>query len=408
MEAVFNNFKRVWDCSTKLNRGIVNLMLINNKVYIELGYFNHTLDNVSVYYEGIQYCAMNYKVIEEFFVWSNVYACYVFKGSKDDIFNKRIKINQPYRSYKKSYSAEAFKDEFKDKQVVENEVLYKYTDLLKYTFGIEYETSEGAIPQHLLIESGLIPLRDGSITGCEYATVVMGGNFGVNLINKQLDLLNTYCGFNRNCALHFHFGGFPLNEKFLLKLNNLFSKVNIDPYVPKWTWTTEMYKDNGKSYNKKPRTHYLFTSMYEAYVGRKYFGDLNQPHPNDLTHQQKWNVHTRYMALNLINALCYKSPKTVEFRFLRPTFNKKKILAWLFILNAYLLYAESKEKITNDINVILDKIYPNELALLLKNYLSLQAEVIETQTRNGDYIGETVEMENVLLKEFDISKLIVN
>ena len=49
-------------------------------------------------------------------------------------------------------------------------------DELPYTFGIEFETAGGFLPQHRLYELGLIPLRDGSITGIEFATVVLKGN----------------------------------------------------------------------------------------------------------------------------------------------------------------------------------------------------------------------------------------
>ena len=38
--------------------------------------------------------------------------------------------------------------------------------------------------------------------------------------------------------------------------------------------------------------------------------------------------------------LCYEGPKTIEFRFLRPTFNFTKVYTWLLVFNAILKTAE--------------------------------------------------------------------
>ena len=68
--------------------------------------------------------------------------------------------------------------------------------------------------------------------------------------------------------------------------------------------------------------------MYRYFVGRNFYGSFMQAHPQDKERKRKWNVQNRYFWCNFINALCYKVNKTIEFRFLRPTYNFKKILVW--------------------------------------------------------------------------------
>ena len=78
-------------------------------------------------------------------------------------------------------------------------------------------------PQHRLYELGLIPLRDGSISGIEFSTVVLQGNFGFNLLKQQIEELNEHTIFDKDCSLHVHFGGFKLSGDLLLAVNNLFA-----------------------------------------------------------------------------------------------------------------------------------------------------------------------------------------
>ena len=45
----------------------------------------------------------------------------------------------------------------------------------------------GYIPQEICYRDGLIPLRDGSISGLEYSTVILKGNKGINLLQQQVE-----------------------------------------------------------------------------------------------------------------------------------------------------------------------------------------------------------------------------
>ena len=88
--------------------------------------------------------------------------------------------NFPYNLDRVVYNAKFEEHLFKNKQKVLNNIEFKYIKEFPYTFGLEFETAGGYLPQHQLYELGLIPLRDGSITGIEFTTVVLQGNKGLN------------------------------------------------------------------------------------------------------------------------------------------------------------------------------------------------------------------------------------
>jgi hypothetical protein len=276
----------------------------------------------------------------------------------------------------------------------------------------------GYIPQEKCFRDGLIPLRDGSITGIEYSTVVLKGNKGLNLLKQQLDTLKEYTSFNKECALHVHLGGFPVDPTYIYILHYIWCQIQRElisnRYVPPYTFDTDKYKNNGKSYCKRANLCFNFNELYTENVGLPYLGNLYQPHPKDINKSAKWNIKARYQALNLINMLCYEGPKTVEFRFLRPSYNYEKIELWLYILNALLLAAEKLAKRWKaEGNCIPDKIYewlstntminlprifnlayPEEIVKYLKIKLTLLRIATKNQIANGDNIGRDTQLED--------------
>lgn len=305
----------------------------------------------------------------------------------------------PYKFDKKYEAIENFK-RFEGKQKVLCPKKYKLAEHLKYTFGLEFETSQGYIPEDICYKDGLIPLRDGSISGIEYSTVVLSGDDGLALLEQQLHTLKKYTWFNKECSLHIHMGGFPLSEDTLFKLYILCKSLEsrLASLLPRYTFNTSEYKANGKDYCKQLPTFRNFQQMYELLVGRKFYGDFSQPHPNDIRREAKWRIPTRYYWVNFINALCYGVNKTIEFRFLRPSYNFQKILLWLYILNAILRYAEVAESLhdckTADFETILYKVYPPELAKELFLGITKLNIVAQNQYNNGDYIGSDITLDD--------------
>lgn len=331
--------------------GYVHGVVFASDDYVEYGWFKASPKNIMVNLigqggrtqSGISRAAL------PTLIWSNKVGCYISPKdlSPSELLTHKRSYGQgnfPYQFPKHYEAVESF-HLFKDAQEVLNEVHYPLADRLKYTFGLEFETSMGYIPQEVCFRDGLIPLRDGSISGIEYSSVVLEGNRGLNLLKQELDTLNTYTKFNKECALHIHMGGYPVNPVAIYALYGLWYAFERDleghGYIPRYSFATAQYKANGKDYCKKlTGNHNCFEDYFAEVTGRHYMGSLVQPHPNDVEKRAKWNIKARYYGLNLVNMLCYKGPKTVEFRFLRPTFNYRKITLWLYILNAVLQYAE--------------------------------------------------------------------
>lgn len=316
----------------------------------------------------------------------------------------------PYQACKREYGAfhnmAAFTKSTKQYLQTQNYPTHVLTQYCKYTFGVEFETSMGAIPEEECYNKGLIPLRDGSISGVEYSTVVLKGNDGFNLLNEQMNLLNTYTKFNKECAVHIHFGGFPVEPQAILMLNNLCSMLGRDllDLCPTYSFNTELYKNNRKSYCKPLDYYDNFNDLYRSLTGVNYLGDLYQPHPNDPDKTRKWEIHSRYKMCNLVNMVCYDSPKTIEFRFLRPTHNVQILYLWIYIFNAILEFAKKCTTFTEKqlhivlgtctLSAVLQDVYPNAIAkLLLDDCMKLKC-IRKLQKANGDMCGRDVEFEN--------------
>lgn len=291
-----------------------------------------------------------------------------------------------------------------------------FANLCPFTFGIEYETSIGVLPEEECFEKGLIPLRDGSITGNEYTTTILQGDKGLFLINEHFKLLNKYTDFNRDCSMHVHFGGFPLDKNAILALNNLCASLTgcLGQILPQYAFYTHKYKQNGKDYCKPLTWYDSFEAMYTNLTGMPFLGDFHQPHPNDIDKRAKWNIPTRYHMCNFINLLCYKGGKTVEFRFLKPTKNKHVLYFWLYILNALLLFAIKYKDLstgnmvklfsTQSLQSILAIVYPIDIATDLVAAIEDMKILRIIQSNNGDKCGEFSHFED----NFKLSKLLIN
>lgn len=394
--------------------------------YIELGWFKLSPENIMVFLPDTmeQMIGISREALPEL-VWSNKLGFYIppYKLDKEELFwQKTVKGqgNFPYRFAKRYEAADSFKL-FKGAQKVLNDVEYPLAKDMSFTFGLEFETSMGYVPQELCFRDGLIPLRDGSISGIEYSTVVLEGNKGLNLLHQQLETLKTYTKFNKECALHIHMGGFPVSPTSIFALYCLWCLVEKEllmrEYVPRLTFNTALYKANKKDYcNPSAGIFPLFEDLFEYITGKKYLGSLVQPHPADIEKKAKWNIKTRYFGLNLVNMLCYKGPKTVEFRFLRPTFNYRKITLWLYILNAVLKYAKTlsdewtkevgcytrgmfewiSEIKFNGISDMLAEVYDESTYKFIMGEIRLLRAAVRAQTANGDQYGRDIEFEEEL------------
>lgn len=313
----------------------------------------------------------------------------------------------PY-DFDKRYEAVDHFDIFSGNQQVVEMRRFKLAQYCKkLTFGLEFETSLGAVPEELCFRDGLIPLRDGSISGVEYSTIVLKRNSGLSLLAQAVKTLKEHTVFNKDCSLHVHVGGFPLDKNVIFRIYLTCFKLEneIASLVPRYSFQTSKYKSNHKDYCKPLNSYKNFEEMYYCLVGTEYKGRLDKPHPRDVERGHKWNIETRYYGFNFINAICYGVNKTVEFRFLRPTYNFKKILLWLYIFGAIIKFGKDSTDIDMysqlTLEMVFKKIYPPELVNSLLDGIQRLKIATQMQTDNGDYIGEQIVFEDRLFKGDD-------
>lgn len=409
------------ESSGRLTYGIVN---IDDK-HAELGWFSVN-SNVSLVNVKGEICwAIDDSMLKSAgYVYSNYYGYYL-SPSDASIETTMIKGSGDYPYIiNKNYGAEKSFNIYKNKQkLISEEKSYQFTDKdIPYSFGLEFETSCGYVPQANCFRDGLIPLRDGSIGGIEYSTVILKGNYGLNLLEQEVKDLYKYTEFDKECALHIHLGGYPINEISIFTLYNVFEQVqdSIAQIIPPHSFNTERYKANGKSYCKRITHFNTFNDMYSYYsCGTPYFGSLCQAHPNDKARERKWNINTRYHNINFINMLFYDSAKTIEFRFLRPTYNFNKITWWIVFLSSILKYAEilsknfksiseceahfaNEYKLLRDLarspisvyNIANSSVNSDAVKTFINDGITKSKVVRSNQLKCGDYCGLRIDIEN--------------
>lgn len=259
------------------------------------------VQEIGVFYEGrLSRCTASVPLMRKHLIFSNRQGIYMSKvGVPQEMILREVHTKGrgrfPYHFEKKYEACESFGIFDGKQELVDANRTHCLSEYLKYTFGLEFETSQGYVPEDICFRDGLIPLRDGSISGIEYSTVVLEGNKGISLMEQQLESLRRYTDFDKECSLHIHIGGFPLEKDKLFNLYRLCKclEADLSQIVPKFTFHTSQYKANHKDYCNPLASYRNFEQMYEHLVGRKFFNDFTQPHPNDVRREAKWRIPTR-------------------------------------------------------------------------------------------------------------------
>lgn len=379
---------------------------------MKTGYFEEDLRrNCVIYNPDENKLALDIRVAEandyKFIQRSNLFM------NKADIKNTGIdpkqKANQWIYSFDRLYNASAYLRRMTDhsKKYFVEDIKFvndNYKHLTDFSFGLEIETSNGIVPEQLVFENGLIPLRDGSIKGHEYATIPLKGKQGLLKLNKSIEAINKYCDIDNDCSVHVHVGSFNFNKEIILALYRLGQTIEDELaslLFPKYIFNTAMYKSHKKDYcNKLVKFPFSgdidtdFRVLYENILsGGEFNGSLTNPHPKDRDGGHKWQVDNRYKWLNILN-LCFGETNTIEFRIHNATLNKAKINNWLFIVNAFMKYAiiNSKKltasKCKVSIHEIIGSIYPEEIKNALFQYIEERKSYKMRDQTKDDYFGE--------------------
>lgn len=230
---------------------------------------------------------------------------------------RELKESFPYdsRGITKKYT-DRFEKNYKP-NITEN--VKKYSPLLKnYTFGLEFETIRGYIPDDKMNILPLIPLRDGSISGLEYVTTPLKGELGLQATVDSVSELNNKTEYDTSCALHYHIGNIPRTPEFILAFYKTISFFQDEIFSMFPLYKKYNFGVKRKNYSKPfpfnkinsllepsidiknseqviKNFNVIFKYLSEGYDFSDYSNNLDnvKEHPRDPHGNQKWNINTR-------------------------------------------------------------------------------------------------------------------
>lgn len=221
----------------------------------------------------------------------------IYKGYDEGRLEYRCdsKLEKTTKVFNETFRGDKFKHKFHEK-------------LPPVSFGVEYESNNGRIREDLMMQNGLIPVRDGSLRNedgsqpYEYATIILKGELGLKAIVKQCKLLNKYCNQSHRNSLHVHIGGIQLSKEYVVSVYRLGLAIQDELYLmfPKEMKDTSSFKQ--RSYCN-PIKNFRFTDSLDENFNKIYkylamnenseFEGWNAKHPKDPNNNTKWNVETR-------------------------------------------------------------------------------------------------------------------
>lgn len=310
--------------------------------------------------------------------------------AENKIIVTRKSAELPY-AFNLAYNSETMMDAFqKCYSEFKPEVTVAETNIARligdFTFGIEYESWDGRIPTYVAANTGLIPLRDGSlrhdhVCGYEYASVVMRGADGINAIKRQCEALGKYTVFNEKCSMHIHVGGIPKTKENLVHIWNGMKAIQDDLFklFPSCLANTATYKM--KNYcSMLPDIGTVDVNSIVKFLsdGKDGFREFGKEHPSDSSGQSKWNINSRYYFANL-NNFYYTKRGTVELRISTPTFNSNKVAALLIIFSR-ILRESMKGAYHTTIASVINTIENSEVKSWLTTYCNFRRKTLSKWT----------------------------
>lgn len=307
-----------------------------------------------------------------------------------------------------------------------------YAPLLEnLSFGLEFETTKGFIPNRILNQYGLIPLRDGSISGIEYVTVPMKGEKGLQCTADILKILKERTEYDDNtCSLHLHLGNVPRTKEFILAFFKVGMKIQNEMFQMFPLYKKYNYHIKNKNYSAPLPTYEILSQLDPIIDSRNIdenFGVLYKylsmgqdfksvgnslenvvAHPADPNSNQKWNIKPRYLLYNII-PLIFGNKQTIEFRIHTPTYDINKILPFIFMNSLIVNFTiKNQERILKNKSFLKDydlfgilssqiDIYDNisnrsNFRDLMYDYIEKRKNSCERQLLKGDILGTESEI----------------
>ena len=346
---------------------------------------------------------------------------------------------QVYNIEDDKHSYEFRKDLYKKSEFPQDWDLRLGGRLLKdLTFGIELETVNGNLPNHLRNKYGVTICKDGSIKDAsgayppEYVTVPLTGGKGLQTIRNVSGEIAKRSDIDIKCSYHLHIGNIEITRIFMVAMYALSCKIQDQIFKMFPYYKTNPNGIKEKNYCKKlPNMLNVYSDTHAspefvAYINKSYSDifsflsgglflgrDNNRKNRTNPWPSGKWNIKSRYYWVNFVN-LVFSERNTLEFRIHTPTLNGHKIINWLFICNAIARYAEKYpykcitdktiniEDVFNYYKTSYESKYSTIVSDNIVTYYKERCDYFRNDYRNGDNISNT---ELVTDKDYDFNIL---
>ena len=215
---------------------------------------------------------------------------------------------------------------------------YSITNGMRYTFGVEIETSRGNLYERDYLN--LKSVYDGSTSGPEYVTGVLKGDYGFNHLKNICNAIAEDHEINKRCGIHVHVGG-QFNRLFTIMLLRLGYQLQDEIY--------RMMPPSrlGNTYCKYIPDYVMDINLtnWRKHLGKYIHGTGNELNKNCNKKSRLGSYpSTRYRWINCVNFSSNSGKPTVEFRNHGASMSYDKIRNWTLMCMAIVRFAQNNQK----------------------------------------------------------------
>ena len=221
---------------------------------------------------------------------------------------------------------------------------YIGTEGMKYTFGVEFETSDGYLPRHVRKLINAKCVRDGSVRGGEYVTgTPLKGDKGIESLGFIIDQLNANDHkVDSRCGLHVHIGGANFNRKFsalAIRLSYQLQDIlfQMQPQSRQSNHYCPKMPAKWKSTNFKNGNNRIAEYVHNS-------SELNSRNNKKRDLGRYPSARYKWMNLTRCNSLVPQGQETIEFRLHAGTLNKEKTIKWVKICMSIVNFIENNQR----------------------------------------------------------------
>lgn len=263
---------------------------------------------------------------------------------------------------------------------------------LKYSFGVEFETSQGLLPNKAAEDVGLFIVGDRSIGAAEYVTAPMKGDAGIEMLEAQCNALRKHTLVDDRCGVHVHVGSLfsPTEAKLTptpkeapsFDKNFLINSIRLGAYIeeelfeslPSSRVPTLYHCHSIRRFKNINETNFdTFLGAYIFGPKEKWLDEHGEPVEPFKMSQYKLSkdrnqnselgvwAEGRYKWLNLIHSYTRSRHRTIEFRIFSPTTVFEKVYAYVLTSMAFTYVVDNKSGIIKEgvtLSQVFDAAFP--------------------------------------------------